>query len=107
MVQIPHVIQSDATPSTPMTPRHGSAQGTTTQVAAQPTTSSTPRGNQTPSSILSRSTSTDLVKTRSLCEIYDVDTSNSFSLCIISQIDDPRTFEEVVKDEVLAQAMDE
>ena len=44
VVQIPHVSQSVAALSTPMTPRHGSAQGPSTQVAAQATPTSTPRG---------------------------------------------------------------
>ena len=66
VAQTPHVSQLVATSSTPMTPRHGSAQGPSTQVAAQATLTSTPRGQQTPSSILSRSTSTEPVKTRSL-----------------------------------------
>ena len=34
VVQIPHVSQPIGAPSTPMTPRHGSAQGPSTQVAA-------------------------------------------------------------------------
>ena len=81
VVQIPHVSQPVGAPSTPMTPRHGSAQGPSTQVAAQATpTLSTPRGQQTPSSISSSSTSIELVKTRSLREIYEAGTPNSFSL---------------------------
>ena len=64
--QTPHVSQSIAAPLTPMTRRHGSAQVPSTQVAAQATPTSTPRGQQTPSSISSRSTSTKRVKTRSL-----------------------------------------
>ena len=83
VVQIPHVIQLVGAPEASMTPRHGSAQGPSTQVAAQATPTSTPRGHQTPSSISSRSTSTEPVKTRSLREIYEVGTPNSFSLCII------------------------
>jgi hypothetical protein len=47
-------------------------------------------------------------KTRSLCDIYNDDTTNSFSVfSLFSQIDDPLTFEEVFKDDVWAQAMDE
>ena len=80
MVQTPHVSQLVVTPSTPMKPLHGSVQGPSTQVAAQATPTSTPRGHQTPSSILSRSTSTEPVKTRSLREIYEAGTPNSFSL---------------------------
>ena len=68
-------------------------------MAAQATPTSTPRGEQTPSSISSRSTSIELVKTRSLCEIYEADTPNSFSLfALFSHIDDPLTFEEVVEE---------
>ena len=44
VVQTPHVIQPIAVLSTPMTPRHGSTQGPSTQVAAQVTPTSTPRG---------------------------------------------------------------
>ena len=88
-----------------MTPRHGSTQGTSTQIVAQATPTSTTRGQQTPSS---SSTSIDLVKTRIMCEIYEDGTPNSFSLfTLFSQIDDPLTFEEVVEEEVWAQAMDE
>ena len=51
---------------------------------------------------------TDPLKTRSLREIYEASTPNSFSLfALFSQIDDPLTFEEVVEDEVWEQAMDE
>ena len=43
-----------------------------------------------------------------MCNIYNEDTTNSFSFfALFSQIDDPLTFEEVVKDDVWAQAMDE
>ena len=66
VIQIPHVSQPVRAPSTPMTPRHGSTQGPSTQVAAQATPTSTLRGQQTPSSISSRSTSTKSVKTRTL-----------------------------------------
>ena len=48
VVQIPCVIQLVASSSTPMTPRHSSAQGTSTQVKAQATSTSTPRVQQTP-----------------------------------------------------------
>ena len=105
VVQTPQVNQPVTTPSTPMTPRHGSSQGISIEVATQATPTSTPRGQQTPSSSL---TSTDLVKTRSLREIYKSSTSNSFSLfALFSQIDDPLKFEEVVEEDVWAQAMDE
>ena len=41
-------------------------------------------------------------------EIYETNTPNSFSLfALFSQIDDLLTFEEVVEEEVWAQAMDE
>ena len=108
VVQIPHVSQPVATLSTPMTPRHGSSQGPPTQVPSQATPTSTPRGHQTPSSSSSRSTSIDPVKTRSLREIYEACTPNSFSLFALSSlIYDPLTFEEFVKEEVWEQAMDE
>ena len=44
VVQTPHVSQPVIASSTPMTPRHGSAQGPSTQVVAQATPTSTPRG---------------------------------------------------------------
>ena len=54
-----------------------------------------------------RSTSTYPIKIRSICEIYEPGTLNSFSLfALFSQIDDPPTFEEA-NEEVWAQAMDE
>ena len=69
---------------------------------------STSRGQKTPSSISSRSTSIEPVKTRSLHEIYEAGTPNSFSLfALFSPIYDPLTFEEVVEEELWAQAMDE
>ena len=37
VIQIPHVGQPVGAPTTPMTPRHGSAQGPSIQVAAQAT----------------------------------------------------------------------
>ena len=78
-----------------------------TQVAAQATPTSTPSGHYFPSSSSLRSTSTNPVKKRSLHEIYEDGTPNSFSLfALFSQIDDPLTFEEVVE-EVWAQVMDE
>ena len=47
------------------------------------------------------------MKTRSLREIYEYGTPNSFSLfALFSQIDDPLTFEED-DEEVWVQAMDE
>ena len=108
VVQTLHVSQLVAAPSTPMTPRYGSAQGPSTQVASQATSTSTPRGQQTPLSISSRSTSIEPVKTRILREIYGAGTPNSFSLfALFSPIYDPLTFEEAVKEEVWAQAMDE
>ena len=99
VVQTPHVRQPVAAPSTPMTPKHGLAQGPSTQVAAQATPTSTPRGQQMPSSISSRSTSTEPVKTRSLREIYEAGTPNSFSLfALFAPIHDPLTFEEAVEE---------
>ena len=80
VVQTPQVNQPVIAPLTPMTLRHGSTQGILIQVANQATPTSTPRGQQTPSN---SSTSTDPVKTRSLREIYESGTPNSFSLCII------------------------
>ena len=48
------------------------------------------------------------MKIRSPREIYEAGTPNSFSLfALFSQIGDPLTFEEVVKDEVWEQVMDE
>ena len=48
------------------------------------------------------------MKRRSTHEIYGSGTSNSFSLfTLFYQIDDPLTFEEVFKDKVWEQAMDE
>ena len=108
VVQTQHVSQPVAAPSNPMTPRHGSAQGTTTQLTAQAAPTTILRRHQTPSSNSSRLTSTDPVKTRSLCEICEVGTPNSFSLfALCSPMYDPLTFEEVVEGEVWAQAMDE
>jgi hypothetical protein len=47
-------------------------------------------------------------KTRSLCDIYNIDTTHSFLVFVLfSQIDDPLTFEEAFKYDVWAQAMDE
>jgi hypothetical protein len=46
-------------------------------------------------------------KTRSLHDIYNVDTTNSFSIfALFLQIYDPLSFEEVFKDDVWAHAMD-
>ena len=48
------------------------------------------------------------MKIRSMCEIYEAGTPNSFSqFALFSQIDDPITFEEVVEEEIWAQSMDE
>ena len=108
VVQTPHVSQQVVASSTPMTLQHGSTQGTSTQVASQAMLTNTPRGQQTSSSISSRSTLTKPVKTRSLREIYEAGTPNSFSLfALFSQIDDPLTFQEVIKEEVREQSMDE
>ena len=84
---------------TPMTLLHGLAQGPSTQVASQATLTSTPRGQQTLSSISSRLTLTRPVKTISLREIYEAGTPNSLSLfALFSPIYDPVTFEEVVEE---------
>jgi hypothetical protein len=76
---------------------------------------STPRAQQTPVSSQSSSTYPDPTlasllprKTRSLRDLYNEDATNSFSVfSMFSQIDDSLTFEEAVKDDVWAQAMDE
>ena len=47
------------------------------------------------------------MKTRSLCEIYEAGTPNSFSLFALFSLIYALTFEEVVDEEVWAQAMDE
>jgi hypothetical protein len=104
---------------------HVSAIPSTTGTATQITTlntpirkedaQSTPRAQQTRASSLSSSTSPDPTlesllprKTRSLHEIYNEDVANSFLVfSLFSQIDDPLTFEEVVKDDVWSQAMNE
>ena len=80
VAQTTHVSQPVTTTSTPMTPRHGSTQGTSTQLATQATPTSTPRGQKTPSSIFLRSTSIELAETRSQHEIYEAGAPNSFSL---------------------------
>jgi hypothetical protein len=47
-------------------------------------------------------------KTRIMHDIYNVDTTNSFLVfSLFSKIDDPLTFEEVVKYDVWAQAINE
>jgi hypothetical protein len=95
--------------------------GTVTQIPAQTTlvryagVQSTPRTQQTPKINPSSYTSLDPTlsillpkKTRSLCDIYNVYTTNSFSVfSLFSQIDDLLTFEEVFKDDVWEQAMNE
>jgi hypothetical protein len=95
--------------------------GTETQILVQTTpvrsvgAQSTLTMQKTPSSSPSSPTSPDITlasflprKTRSLCDIYNVDTTNSFSFfSLFSKTDDPLTFEEVVKDDVWEQAMDE
>ena len=51
---------------------------------------------------------TEPVKTRSLRDIYEVGTPNSFSLfALFSPIYGPLAFEEVIEEEVCAQSMDE
>ena len=76
VVQTPHVIQPVVVPLNPITLRHGSTQGTSTQLATQATPTSTPRGQKTPSSIFLRSTSIELAKKRSQHEIYEAGTPN-------------------------------
>jgi hypothetical protein len=71
---------------------------------------STPRVHQTPRSSPSTSTfpNPTLASLLPLCDIYNEDATNSFSVfSLFSQIDDPLTSEEAVKEEVWAQAMDE
>jgi hypothetical protein len=110
--QTPCTGQCIIVPSTPSTATQNIAQSTPVRTAdAQ----STPRVQQTPARSPSSSTSRDPNlasmlprKTRSLCNIYNEDAANSFSVfSLFSQIDDPLTFEEAVKDDVWAQAMDE
>jgi hypothetical protein len=97
MVQTPIIIQC-AIPS---------ILGTATQILAQTTpvrfvgAESAPRAQKTRASSLSSSTSPYPIlanllprKTRILRDIYNVDTTNSFSVfALFSQIDDPLTFE--------------
>jgi hypothetical protein len=111
VVQTPCKIQC-VVPSTP---------GTATQITIQSTpirTSSakyTPRDQQTLVSSPSSSTYQDPtlanmlpIKTRSLRDIYNEEVENLFlAFAWFSQIDDPLTFEEAVKDDVWTQAMDE
>jgi hypothetical protein len=94
---------------------------TATQITAQSTlvrttgAQSTLRAKKTQTSSPSSSTSPDQTlasllprKTRSLRGIYNEDAANSFSVfSLFSQIDDPLTFEEVIKDYIWAQDMDE
>ena len=64
--------------------------------SSQATPKSTPRGQQTPSS---SSIAIDPVKKRSLCEIYEVGTPNSFSLfALFSPIYDPLTLEKAFEE---------
>ena len=108
VVQKPQVCQNFIAPSIPRTLQHVSAQGTSTQVTTQYTLTSTPSGQQTHSSSSLRSTSTNRVKTRSLREIYEAATPNSFSLfAVLSPIYDTLTFDKSIKDELQEQAMDE
>ena len=72
-----------------------------------------PTAQKKPKIIPSSSTSRDPTlasllprNTRILCDIYNEDASNSFSVfSLFSQIDDPLTFEEVVKEDVSTQAI--
>jgi hypothetical protein len=111
MVQTPCISQCTV-PSTSRTATQIPAQTTPARIVG---VQSTPRAQQTSASGPSSSTSLDPTlasllprNTRSLPDIYNDDTKNSFSFFVrFSQIDDPLTFEEVVKDDVWAQAMDE
>jgi hypothetical protein len=108
------------TPSTSQCTFH-STLGNVTQIPSQSipvrlaSSQSTPRVHQTPASIPSSSTSPDPTlasllarKIINLHDIYNFDTTSSFYVfSLFSQVDDPLTFEEVVKDYVWAQAMDE
>ena len=79
IVQIAHVSHIVAAPSTPRTLRHVLAQGTSTQITSQAMPTSTPCGKQTSSRSSSSSASTNPIKKRSLREIYEDSTPNSFS----------------------------
>ena len=108
VVETPHVSQNVTLSSTPRTVQHVLAQATSIQVTTQVTPASTTRVQQTPSSSSRSSTSTTPINTTSLCEIYEADTPNSFSLFeLFSHIDDPLTFEEALKNKVWVQAIDE
>jgi len=99
----------------PSTSRNATQIATQTTLVRSASGQFTPRVQPTSTSSSSSSTSPDptlasLVprKIRIMDDIYNVDTTNSFSLFApFSQIDDPLTFEEFVKDGVWAQIMDE
>jgi hypothetical protein len=104
VVQTPCTSQC-AVPSTSGTAMEIIAQNTSVKtVGAQ----STPRVQETPTRSPSSYTSPDPTlaillprKTRILRDIYNEDATNSFSVfSLFSQIDDPLTFEEVVKEDV-------
>jgi hypothetical protein len=92
-------------PSTPSTATQITTHNTPVRTTG---VQSTPRVHQTSTRSPSSSTSRDPTlatllprKTRSLCDIYNEDATNSFSVfSLFSQIDDPLTFEEAVKDDV-------
>lgn len=111
------VIQTPCTsqcvvPSTSSTVRQITTQSTSVRIVGA---QSIPRVQQTPTSNPSSSTSPDPTlasllprKTRSLHNIYNEDATDSFSFfSLFSQIDNPLTFQDVVKEDVWAQAMDE
>jgi hypothetical protein len=118
---IEHDNTEEEVVQTPGTSQCAVPSTTATQIPVQSTpvrsvgAQSTPRAHQTLASCPSSSTSLDQMlagllprKTRSMCDIYNEDTTNSFSFfALFSEIDDPLTFEEDVKDNVWAQAMDE
>ena len=79
IVQIAHVSHIVAAPSTPRTPRHVLAQGTSTQITSQAMPTSTRSGKQTSSRSSLSSALTNPIKMRSLREIYEDSTPNSFS----------------------------
>jgi hypothetical protein len=97
VVQTLGISQSEL-PSTPRTVTQITTQTTRVRSAG---VQSSPRAQKPPTSSPSSSTSPDPTlgsilprKIRSLCNIYNVETTNSFSLfSLFLQIDDPLTFE--------------
>jgi hypothetical protein len=105
-------ISKCVVPSTPSTVTQITTQSTPVRTSC---VQSTPRPQQKPGSSLNSSTYLDptlasllLRKTRIMCDIYNEDATNSFLVfSLFSQIDDPLNFQEEVKEDVWAQAMDE